>query len=268
MPDVYADITAADPAVLEALIAAMESRAADPRQRTIRDALFAGAAFPEGAQVLEAGCGTGAICRDLAARPGIGSVVGLDPSPHFLDHARRLAEGVGNLSFTIGDARELPFDEGSFDAVVFHTCLSHVPRPEAALAEAQRVTREGGRLVVLEGDYATTTVAIGPEDPLQACAEAAMSALVNDRWLVRRLAREVAAAGFTVRSLDSHGYLQTAAPDYMLGLVTRGADFLVAWGRIEAPTGEALKQEARRRVAAGAFFGFIGFAALIADKPA
>ena len=126
-----------------------------------------GAPLPDDpARVLEAGCGSGAICRDLAARPGIGSVVGLDPSPAFLDHARRLAEGIGSLSFTIGDARALPFDDGSFDAVVFHTCLSHVPRPEAALAEAQRVTRSGGRLVVLEGDYATTTVAIAPEDPL------------------------------------------------------------------------------------------------------
>jgi SAM-dependent methyltransferase len=267
MPDVYADITAAAPAVLETLIAAMESRAADPRQRAIRDALFAAAALPTGARVLEAGCGTGAVCRDLAGRPGIGSVVGLDPSPVFLARARELAQGAGNLSFTAGDARELPFADAEFDAVVFHTCLSHVPRPEAALAEAQRVTRRGGRLVVLEGDYATTTVAIGPEDPLQACAEAAMAALVNDRWLVRRLAREVAAAGYAVVRLDSHGYLQTAEPDYMLSIVTRGADFLAAWGRIGPAMAAALKEEARRRVEAGSFFGFIGFAGLVAVKP-
>ena len=94
---------------------------------------------------------------------------------------------------------------------------------------------------MLEGDYATTTVAIGPEDPLQVCAEAAMTALVNDRWLVRRLPREVAAAGFAVERVDSHGYLQTAAPNYTLGLVVRGADFLAAWGRIDAATAEALK---------------------------
>ena len=88
MPDVYADITAAEPAVLETLIAAMESRASDPRQRAIRDALFTAAALSDGARVLEAGCGSGAVSRELARRPGIAAVVGLDPSPVFLSRAR------------------------------------------------------------------------------------------------------------------------------------------------------------------------------------
>jgi hypothetical protein len=67
--------------------------------------------------------------------------------------------------------------------------------------------------------------------------------------------------------MDNHGYLQTEAPDYMLGLVTRGADFLATWGRIDAVLAEALKAEARRRVAAHAVFGLIGFAAVVAGKP-
>lgn len=267
MADVYADITSAPPAILETLIQAMESRAADPRQKAIREALFAAAMLPQDAEVLEAGCGTGAVCRELARRVGVATVTGLDPSPVFLARARQLAAGIANLEFQEGDARALPQPDAAFDAVVFHTCLSHVPRPEAALAEAFRVLRPGGRLAVLEGDYATTTVAIGPEDPLQACADAAMAALVNDRWLVRRLASEVTRAGFQLERVDSHGYLQATAPDYMLGIVSRGADFLTGWGRIDAATAEALKAEAGRRVAAGTFFGFIGFAAVIAGKP-
>ena len=72
--------------------------------------------------------------------------------------------------------------------------LPHLPvaRP-AAGGRARRglagAASLAARLAILEGDYATTTVAIAPEDPLQACAEAAMAALVNDRWLVRRLPR-------------------------------------------------------------------------------
>jgi SAM-dependent methyltransferase len=267
VPDVYADITSADPAVIEALMAAMEGRASDPRQAKIRSALFDVAGLLPDAAVLEAGCGTGAVCRDLARRPGVATVTGLDPCAGFLRRARQLANGLPNLRFDEGDARAMPYGDASFDAVVFHTCLSHVPRPEAALAEAHRVLRAGGRLVILEGDYATTTVATGAEDPLQACAKAAVSALVNDRWLVRRLPAAVTASGFALERIDSHGYLQTEAPDYMLGLVTRGADFLAAWGRIDAVLAEALKAEARRRVAAHAFFGFIGFALLVAGKP-
>jgi SAM-dependent methyltransferase len=52
--------------------------------------------------------------------------------------------------------------------VVFHTILCHVPGPHLALAEAARVLRPGGWLAVFDGDYATTTLALHPSDPLQA----------------------------------------------------------------------------------------------------
>jgi ubiquinone/menaquinone biosynthesis C-methylase UbiE len=267
MSDVYADITSTDLSTLEALINGMEVRASDPRQCAIRESLFAAAVLPTTSRVLEVGCGSGAICRDLARRPEVATVTGVDPSPVFLDKARELAKGFSNLVFEEGDGRALSYSASSFDAVVFHTCLSHIPGPDKALTEAFRVLRPDGRLVILEGDYATTTVAIGPEDPLQACVDAAVSRLVHDRWLVRRLARDVSAAGFELGLFESYGYVQTQKPDYMMTLVTRGADFLVADGKISASTGESLKAEARERVAAGTFFGFIGYAGLVATKP-
>jgi hypothetical protein len=54
----------------------------------------------------------------------------------------------------------------------------------------------------------------------------------------------------------------------MLTLVDRGADTLVSWGRIAPEMCASLKAEARRRADAGEFFGFIGFASLIARKVA
>ena len=267
MPDAYSHITTAEPAVVNALIDAMELRAADPQQRVIRERFLSEVAFPEDARVLEAGCGSGAICRELARWPQVGQVVGLDPSPAFLAKARELAAGIPDLLFHEGDARSLPYKDEEFDAVVFHTCLTHVPGPEQALTEAFRVLRRGGRLAVLDGDYSTTSVATGEHDPLQACADAAMAGLVNDRWLVRRLRPLVTSAGFVIERCDSHGYLQTSAPDYMLTLVDRGADLLVNSGRIDAELADDLKKEARRRVDGGRFFGFIAFAGLIASKP-
>lgn len=93
-----------------------------------------------------------------------------------------------------------------------------------------------------------------------------MAGHVNDRWLVRRLPPMVTAAGFRIERFDSHGYLQTSAPDYMLTLVDRGADLLAASERIDAQLADDLKKEARRRVDHGRFFGFIAFAGLIASK--
>ena len=60
-----------------------------------------------GARLLEIGCGTGAIARVLAAWPGVGEVLGVDPSPILLTRARELSEGIPNLSFEEGDGRRL-----------------------------------------------------------------------------------------------------------------------------------------------------------------
>jgi hypothetical protein len=78
------------------------------------------------------------------------------------------------------------------------------------------------------------------------------------------LAALVGAAGWEVVRLRSHGYVETEEPGYMLTLVDRGADTLVASGRLGEPAADALKAEARRRVAAGEFFGHIAYASLIA----
>jgi hypothetical protein len=76
----------------------------------------------------------------------------------------------------------------------------------------------------------------------------------------------LASAGFEVVSSKSHGYLQVSDPDYMLTLVDRGADALASWGRIGPDLAASLMAEARRRAEADRFFGFIGFASVIARK--
>jgi SAM-dependent methyltransferase len=75
-----------------------------------------------GERVLEVGCGTGAVARRIVERFDGVDVVGVDPSPAFVEHARRLAEGLDRVSFVVGDGRELPVGDGEFDAVVCHTC--------------------------------------------------------------------------------------------------------------------------------------------------
>lgn len=265
MPDLYAQITEVDPEIIEIMIDVLELRAADPQQVAMREAYFSWMGIEPDARILEGGCGTGPVARHLAHVVSSGEVVGLDPSARFIEKAKELSDGISNLQFEVGDARSIPFDDASFDVVVFHTCLCHVPDAEKAIAEAHRVLRPGGKMAIFDGDYATTTVAIGDHDPLEQCADAAMSALVHDRWFVRQLPALVRAAGFKVERFDSHGYLQTEEPDYLLTLVDRGADTLVGWKRIDQSMASALKSEARRRVESGEFFGFIGFASLITE---
>jgi hypothetical protein len=95
-----------------------------------------------------------------------------------------------------------------------------------------------------------------------------MAGSVTDRWLVRRLPALAAGAGLEVTGFRSHGFAETAGGGYMLSVVDRGADLLLAAGQIGAELAAALKAEARRRAAAGAFFGHIAYASLVARKPA
>ena len=266
MPDAYAQVTTLEPAMLEQLVSVLESRAADPRQRTMRETYLSCMALPHGARVLEVGCGTGAVSRDVARRAKIGEVVGLDPSAVFIAKARELAAGIPNLRFEEGVAHNLPYDDGTFEAVLFHTCLSHVPSPEIALSEAHRVLRTDGYLAIFDGDYASATVAIGDHDPLQDCADAFTASFVHDRWLARRMSGLAKSAGFQIERFDNHGYIQTENPEYMLTLVDRGADALVKATCVDLELADALKQAARRRAEKGDFFGSIMFASLIARK--
>jgi ubiquinone/menaquinone biosynthesis C-methylase UbiE len=266
MADVYSTIADAGLDVQERLANVLELRAADHQQRDMLRMYLADIVFPPSAAVLDIGCGTGAVSRELAIRLADGTVVGIDPSPVFLTVARKLAAEFSNVSFVEGDCRSLPFDNECFDAIIFHTTLSHVPWPETALKEAFRVLRPGGTLAVFDGNYTTTTLANGDFDPLQACADAAMAALVHDRWLIQRLPALVQDAGFSDVKQRSLGIVETIEPDYMLTIADRGADVLAAQGRIGVELSSALKNEARRRVECGCFFGAITYGSLVANK--
>jgi ubiquinone/menaquinone biosynthesis C-methylase UbiE len=259
--DPYARIAELDHDTVAALAERLELRAADPGQHELWRSFLARAPIVESARVLDVGCGSGILTAKLAEHPGVAETVGVDPSPYLVDRARRRAPSI---RFEVADGRALPFPDASFDGVLFATTLCHVPGPDRALAEARRVLRAGGYLLVYEGDYASTTVAGGPHDPLQACVEAAVESLVHDPWLVRRLVPLVRAAGFEPAGLHVHGHVEEAAPGYLSSFVDRGADTLAERGAITAATAAALRAEARDRAAAGRFLGRICYASLLA----
>jgi ubiquinone/menaquinone biosynthesis C-methylase UbiE len=266
MADVYATIDGLGPQEVAPLARAMELRAADPVQRGFVQAYLADLPLPNGARVLEVGCGTGAIARVLADDPRIREVLGVDPSGPLLARARELSTGRRNLRFEEGDGRALPLPDAAFDAVVLHTVLSHVPQPERVLAEAHRALRTEGWVAVFDGDYRTISIATGREDPLEACAAAFRAAYINDSWLVPRLPALLRGAGFSELRVRSHGYVQTDDPDYLLSIVARGAAALRDAGQIGDGLAEGLVDEARRRVADGAFFGHIAYCSALARR--
>jgi ubiquinone/menaquinone biosynthesis C-methylase UbiE len=101
---------------------------------------------------LDAGCGTGFLSFELAARGH--RVTGVDFAPAMLAEARRKAtERSVSVCFEEADAEHLPFPDASFDLAISRHVLWTLPHPEAAVDEWIRVLRPGGRLVVADGQF-------------------------------------------------------------------------------------------------------------------
>jgi SAM-dependent methyltransferase len=110
-------------------------------------------AVPPGRSWLDVGCGTGALAAAVVAAAEPARIVGVDPSPTFLDDARiRVADA--RAEFVVGDALSLPLPDGACDAVVSGLALNFVPEPDRAVAEFARVARPGGVVAAYVWDYA------------------------------------------------------------------------------------------------------------------
>lgn len=110
-------------------------------------------------RVLDVGTGAGPLA--FALSPHVREVVGVDAVPELLEQGRAFAgERYENVELVHGDVTKLSFEIGEFDLVCSRGVLHHVPRPELVMAEMTRVTRPGGRLLVIDQ--------VAPIDPLLA----------------------------------------------------------------------------------------------------
>jgi SAM-dependent methyltransferase len=107
---------------------------------------------PPGRRWLDVGCGTGSLTGAVLAAGQPAAVVGVDPSLGFL--AGAVANTGAGALFCAGDARALPFGDGTFDAVVSGLALNFVPDPARAAAELTRVARPGAVVAAYVWDYA------------------------------------------------------------------------------------------------------------------
>ena len=267
MPDPYASISEKDESLQTMLADVLELRAADERQQEMLSSFLHTLKLKKNSDALEIGCGTGPISRALLELDDISSVTGIDPSPVFISYANKLSEGLSNIKFETGDARNLNIPDESFDLAVFYTTLCHVPSPENAIAEACRVLRPGGTLAIFDGDYTTATVATSEFDPLQVAVDIMVRNFVENIWMVRQLPKVLRSFGLSVEAFGSNGYTKVTDPSYFLTVIDRGTDLLVNSGSIGEQQSEFIRAEAKRRIEKGEFFGHISYVNAIAVKP-
>jgi len=262
----WPDTATADAQQARDLASRLERRAKAEDEITARDAYLALLGIAVGERVLDVGCGSGAVTRDIARRVGgRGLAVGLDPSAELLVVARALAEEAGlgdHVEFCEGSALRLPFEDGTFDAVVCATVLSHVPGAEAAIPEFVRVLRPGGRLGVFEFDSDMTLFTHPDRALTRRIVAAASDAMAVDGWLARRLPFLLGRVGIVDVRVRGFFPLETGPRSFYADMADRCAEVAVKDGVITEVERRAWldafhEQEAQESIVAGRLHIFV-----------
>jgi SAM-dependent methyltransferase len=209
-----------------------------------------------GSRVFDLGCGIGVLFPPLAEAVGAtGQIFGLDHGVGFLADARQRAVqgGYGDrVQLVRGDAHELPFTSGSFDAAHTERVLMHLRDPDEALRELRRVIRPGGWLVCVEPDL--TGMRMDHQDAsLATKVIAGFCASIQNPAIGIELNRRMARAGFLNRRVETITEVEGEMPEDAAEFFDRAAATAVERGWLT--TGEAAAALAGMQEAhAGGYF--------------
>ena len=210
-------------------------------------------------RMLDLGCGTGVAARAIARRGAFsGRVLGIDISSVLAQAAAQLAEdeGLGDRTeFQAGDSRKLGFADGSFDAVVAHTLLSHIDDPPAVVREAARLVRPGGMIGIFDGDYASMT--FGHADDVQGKAydRAIISGVVTSPRVMRQMPRLLRAAGLQLVASFPYILAEVGKADFWVPGIESFRRLLPKSGVMTESEAESWAESMLRDSNDGVFFG-------------
>lgn len=214
---------------------------ADGMTRTL-----AAAAITPDMAVLDVACGPGIVA--CAAASLARHITGIDLTPAMIDQARERQRNAGldNITWQVGDATRLPFEDNRFDVVLTRYSFHHIPDPSAALQEMARVCRPGGRVVVIDATPTAETQAAYDRMETQRDPSHA-SALTLDE--LRALGRR---AGLIERAIDFYRL------EALLDTLADAADMtaLAALFDADIASGEDRIGVAARRAVDGIRFAF------------
>ena len=185
------------------------------QDRRWRARMLAALDLPRGARVLDVACGTGDLCRAVAASGG--RPVGIDLSAGMLGHARTEAPLVR------GDALRLPIADGAVDGLLCGFALRNFVGLDGFFDETARVVRPGGRIALLDAAEPTGRLSrVGHRLWFRGAVPRLGAALGGDRDAYRYLPASTAylpAGDALVRAISAAGFADARRDTFMLGAV-------------------------------------------------
>lgn len=256
---------------VDALIAGMEARGATPTQARLRRRFLRFVPVRAGARVLEVGCGSGVVLRDLAGLAGRrGEVVGVDISRAMLAAARRLCRpvsGRARIALHHGDAAHLPFPPARFDVTLGITVILHVAEPAPVVDEMVRVTRPGGRVGLQDQDFGMMAVTHPDPALTDRILDSVPRALYDEPYSGRRLPGLLREAGLRQVRLLTDVFQDTTLEPWTKTFLERRAANAVSFGIVDAATAQAWLDGFTALVAAGAFVFTMSYYGAVGVKP-
>lgn len=151
----FADLDGEAPEMTAMLLAALEAMGRHPEIRRVRRTALAALRPEAGSRLLDAGSGGGDVARWLAAEVGpAGEVIAMDHAAAMTAAAAGRHDG-SKVDYRTGDAADIDLPADSVDGVWCERVLQHVDDADAVIAELIRVTRPGGRVCLIDTDWAS-----------------------------------------------------------------------------------------------------------------
>ncbi len=223
----------------------LERLYAAPEVAATRAAVFAAVNPGPGDRVMDLGCGPGFLVHEFARAVGSdGLAAGIDLSEPMLERARvRLAEH-DNVSLHHANATELPFEDGTFDALASMQVFAYIKDLAAALQEVRRVLRPDGRAVILDTDMSSIVFHSRHPERMARVVKAYDGHCV---WpdIVRQLPGALHAAGFVIDRCEAHPFvsLRYHQNTFVYGISKVMARFAVEDGAIDQAEADAWQAE-------------------------
>lgn len=269
--DVYGNTQSLDEPILEAVATRLEARGKHPTfQRMLHEYLDC-MNIDNAESVLDLGCGTGFAAREIAKRSNFnGRVAGIDISSALIEQAKTLANEEGHddcLEFQVGDSRSLELSDNSFDVVIAHTLISHLPDPDTVVEEMKRLVKPGGYIGIFDGDYASLTFSHPDPQLGKAMDELIIQSIVTQPRILRQLPLLLVNAGLKFEKAFSNVVSDVSKADFWASSVESMRKLLPAAKAMTVEEADAWANARNQESEDGTFFASSNYYSYVARKP-